>query len=228
MGVSAKAALTTTSYALLGLLAQRAATTYELARLSSWTLRYAWPRAESKLYEEPKKLVGHGLARSSPAFTGRRRRTFYEITESGRSALREWLARPGGGPVLEFEGLVKVGFADFGTRDALLATIRRVRGEAEEMLELGRGLARRHAAPDGPEPERLHVNVLAWRYLWEQWSAVARWAAWAEADVQTWDATSPAPERTDAARRTLLAEAGTASAAAGTRSAPRRRVRRGA
>lgn len=54
--------LTPTSYAILGLLAVRPYTTYELATQVERTVRRFWPRARSKLYEEPKKLVAAGLA----------------------------------------------------------------------------------------------------------------------------------------------------------------------
>ena len=52
--------LTPTSYALLGLLAVQPWTTYELAKQVDRTMNRFWPRAKSKLYEEPKKLVAHG------------------------------------------------------------------------------------------------------------------------------------------------------------------------
>ena len=49
--------LTTTSYAVLGLLALRPWTTYELAKQVQRSLDWFWPRAERKLYDEPKRLV---------------------------------------------------------------------------------------------------------------------------------------------------------------------------
>ena len=115
--------LTTTSYAILGLLAVKPWTTYELAQQMQRALGQFWPRAESKLYEEPKKLVAHGLARSSSDMVGKRPRTVYSITPKGRRALEAWVPTPGEGPVLEFEQLVKVFFAEHGTKDDLLATI---------------------------------------------------------------------------------------------------------
>ena len=80
-------ALTPTSYAILGLLAVKPWTTYELAQQMDRALGRFWPRAESKLYEEPKKLVAHGLARASSETVGKRRRTVYTITAKGRRAL---------------------------------------------------------------------------------------------------------------------------------------------
>ena len=79
--------LTTTSYALLGLLAIRPWSTYELARQMQRDLRFCWPRTESNLYAEPKKLIAHGLASASSEPRGKRRRTVYSITAAGRQAL---------------------------------------------------------------------------------------------------------------------------------------------
>ena len=67
---AAPSSLTTTSYAILGLLAVKPWTTYELAQQMRRALGQFWPRAESKLYEEPKKLVAHGLARATQADDG--------------------------------------------------------------------------------------------------------------------------------------------------------------
>jgi PadR family transcriptional regulator, regulatory protein AphA len=81
------------------------------------------PRAISRLYEEPKKLVAAGLASSRHEATGRRRSTVYSITPKGREALAGWLAEPGTGPVFECEALVKIAYTDQGARDGLLANL---------------------------------------------------------------------------------------------------------
>src|SRR5688500_17042939 len=122
--------LTTTTYGVLGLLAVRPHSTYELAKAMGRSVGRVWPRAQSKLFEEPKKLVQHGYADAREDFVGRRPRTVYTITRSGRRALAEWLSEPGDGPALEFEGLVKLVFADHGTRADALATIARARAWA--------------------------------------------------------------------------------------------------
>ena len=81
---------TTTSYAVLGLLSVRSWTTYELAKQVQRSLNWFWPRAERKLYDEPKRLVAQGLATASQEATGQRPRTVYSITDDGRRALRQW------------------------------------------------------------------------------------------------------------------------------------------
>ena len=183
--------LTTTSFAVLALLAIRSWTTYELARQMDRSLRWFWPRAASVLYAEPKKLVAHGLATASREFTGRRPRTVYAITPEGRRALSGWLDHPGAGPVLEFEALVQVAFADQGTREQLLRTLGAIRQQAEARRDEAGARAREYADTGGPFPERLPVIALTGRFLLEYTELVARWAEWAEAEVRTWSGMTP-------------------------------------
>jgi PadR family transcriptional regulator AphA len=184
--------LTTTSYAILALLAIRPWPTYELARQMDRSLRWFWPRATSVLYTEPKKLAAHGLASITREHTGRRPRTVYAITPDGRLALDRWLDRPGAGPALEFEALLQVAFADLGTRDQLLATLGVIRSRADERRLEAEGRMREYAETDGPYPDRLPVIALTGKFLLEYSELVARWAAWAEAEVETWSGVTPA------------------------------------
>jgi DNA-binding PadR family transcriptional regulator len=178
--------LTTTSYAILGLLAIRPWTTYELAQQMGRALGQFWPRAESKLYEEPKKLVAHGLAKATPEQVGRRPRTVYTITAKGRRALAAWVPTPGAGPSLEFEGLVKVFFAEHGTKADLQATIDRVRDEVAERSVQGVEICRGYLDGEGPFPERLPWIILAGTFLDEYVEALERWADHASTIVDDW------------------------------------------
>src|SRR5687767_6931845 len=148
-------ALTTTSYAILGLLAVQPWTTYELAQQMRRALGQFWPRAESKLYEEPKKLVAHGLARATKQTTGMRPRTVYSITARGRRAMADWVEQPGAGPVLEVEALVKLFYAEHGTKQHVLATLDRMRAWSDDRDADSAGIARAYLDGEGPFPERL-------------------------------------------------------------------------
>jgi DNA-binding PadR family transcriptional regulator len=183
--------LNTTSFAILALLAIRPWTTYELATQMDRSLRWFWPRATSVLYTEPKKLVEQGLATATREFTGRRPRTVYAITPAGRRMLRRWLDRPGAGPVLEFEALVQVAFADQGTREQLLRTLGSIKQQAEARRAEALTRAREYAENGGPFPERLPVIAHTGKLLLEYVDHVARWAEWAEAEVQTWSGLTP-------------------------------------
>jgi len=158
--------LTATSYAVLGLLAVRARSAYELVgHIKRSNIRLIWPRAASKLYEEPKTLVAHGLATAGVARTGARRRTVYRITPRGRHALRRWLDEPGAALLLEFESMVKVVYGDFGTKEQLLTNIRRIRDGAAERAGASLPLVQELAGVGPRFPERAHVIAVADRFL---------------------------------------------------------------
>lgn len=200
--------MTTTTYAVLGLLAVKSWTTHELVQQVDRSLRRFWPRAQSKLYEEPKKLVTHGYATATDDPVGLRRRTRYTITADGRRALALWLQQPGDGPVLEFEQLVKIHFADGGTRADVVANLEATRAWVLEQNEENLVAARAYLAGEGPFPERAALNQLPGRLLTDFYVTVARWVDWATAVVDTWpDDVTGAPFDLRAAQESLaLAE----------------------
>lgn len=184
--MSTPPSLSSTSFAILGLLAVQPWTTHELVRQVDRSLRRIWPRAQSKLYEEPKKLVAHGLARAEDDPVGRRRRTRYTITPKGRRALATWVAEPGAGPVLEFESLVKISFCDSGTRTDLLANLGATRAWVAEQNEENLATARAYLEGRSAFPQRAGLNQLAGRFLTDFYDLVGRWADWATEVVEDW------------------------------------------
>jgi DNA-binding PadR family transcriptional regulator len=178
--------LTTTSFAVLCVLALREHSTYELTKQMRLSMHYLWPRAESNVYAEPKRLVEAGLAAARTESTGRRSRTVYSITGDGRDALATWLASPSGRQRYESEAVLKVLFAENGTLDDMLASIRAIGADAAEGLAHWQRVADRYEAGEGDYPERFAVSGLVARLLGEQQAATARWAAWAEQVVSTW------------------------------------------
>jgi len=200
--------MTTTSYAILGLLAVQPWTTHELVQQVDRSLRRFWPRAQSKLYEEPKKLVAHGYATASDDPVGRRQRTRYTITAKGRRALAVWLGEPGNGPVLEFEQLVKIHFADSGTKADVIANLDAARAWVLEQNEENLATARAYLAGESAFPQRAALNQLPGRFLTDFYATVARWIDWATTIVDTWpDDVADAPFNIPAAEESVaLAE----------------------
>jgi DNA-binding PadR family transcriptional regulator len=189
--------LTTTSYAILGLLAVKPWTTHELVQQVDKSLRRLWPRAQSKLYEEPKKLVDHGYARAAEEWVGKRRRTRYTITHRGRRALAAWLGEPGAGPALEFEQLLKITFADSGTKADVVTNLAAALAWAVEQNEENLATGRAYAQGQGAFPERAALNLLGGRFLTDFYAMVADWARWALAVVADWpdDVLTAVPDR---------------------------------
>ena len=195
--------MTTTSYAVLGLLAIRPWTTYELIQQVERTLRRMWPRAQSKLYEEPKKLVALGFASASEEKVGNRPRTRYTITDAGRAALAEWLTEPGAGPVLEFEQLLKIHLASSGTTDDIRANLDATRQWVREQNEENLAAAQSYAAGEGEFPSRAALNLLIGRFLTDYYAMVDNWARWAAEVVREWpDDPGAAPLDADALAET--------------------------
>ncbi|MFD3705399.1 PadR family transcriptional regulator [Nocardia sp. NPDC058658] len=197
--------LTGTSYAVLGLLAVRPWSTYELTRQMDRSLGRMWPRAQSRLYDEPKKLVTLGLATGENEVVGRRPRTVYSITDAGRDALAEWLRKPGDGPVLEFEQLVQLSFAENGTRDDALRIVAAARTWAEQRNVENLAAAREYAAGQGPFQRRAAQGMLAGAFFTEFYAMVAEWADWASEQVQDWPE-DPAEAVADPAELARIAE----------------------
>jgi DNA-binding PadR family transcriptional regulator len=193
--------LTTVSYVLLGYLALRPTTAYELTKqMTGSGAALVWPRTRSRIYEEPKNLVEHGLATGDSDVQRGRKRTVYSITPAGRDALHDWLATPGTGPSTEDEVLLKVFYANFGDREALLVQLDAVRsdlllkyeGAAASLDQLRRG--------EHIYPEREHLTNLLIRHFVESLDARLRWLENTEEIVADWPDTTLDERRRATAR----------------------------
>ena len=189
---SQERALTTTSYGVLSVLAIRDHSTYELTKQMRLSLHYMWPRAESNVYAEPKRLVAARLADARQESRGGRRRTVYSITEDGRAALAAWLASPSSRQRYESEAVLKIFFAENGTLVDVLAAIRALRDDAASQIDHWQQIADRYEAGEGQNPARFALSALVARLLGEQQQATVRWAEWAEALVSRWGTPSGA------------------------------------
>jgi DNA-binding PadR family transcriptional regulator len=184
--------LTTNSYAILGLLAIRPWATYELAQLMRRSLHFIWPRAESNLYAEPKRLVEGGMATAEVVWNGDRKRTVYSITPEGTAALRAWLGDEPASQRVESEPALRILYGNVGSKSDLLAAVARVAADAEEAITHFCELGDEYARDEGRFPERIHVNALVLTLMVEQARAASRWAAWASEEVERWaDTTTP-------------------------------------
>lgn len=181
LGVVSEASVTT--YALLGMLATRPWTGYELTQQLRRSLHFVWPASEGHLYREQKRLIDLGWAEVEREQVGKRQRNLYTITADGHRALVSWLGTEPSSPRLEIEGLLRVFYGSHGSIgdmvSSLEATARMagsLRGEmlgfVEEYLEKDGPLSLLEAGLGGPGrdrivfrgrpqfPERLHVVAL--------------------------------------------------------------------
>lgn len=181
--------LTTSSFAVLGLLAIRPWAGYELTQQATRSLRFAWPKSERLLYAEPKKLVEHGLATSLPESVGERTRTVYTITEDGRAAITAWLATEPAPPVLEAEALLRLLFAENGSIDDLTAALDEMAIDAAELYEQVVTINVGYLDGHHPFPERTHLSVLFATFQLELFDLIVKWVEFAKTEIATWPTT---------------------------------------
>ncbi len=183
--------LTTTSYAILGLLDLRDWSAYELTRQVRRSLGFVWPVSESQLYAEPKRLEREGLITIVEDPVGpRRTRQVLGITADGRRALRTWLATEPAAPKLQIELLVRTLFATAGSKDDLLAAIDGSRSSVQAAYDYGVSVVKDYRAGRNPFPERLHVNILWMVFVHDVLRLLLDWADFARAEVEQWSDTT--------------------------------------
>lgn len=167
-----------TTYGLLGMLAVRSWTGYELTQQIRRSLRFVWPSSEGHLYREQKRLVDLGWATVEDEPTGQRSRKRYSITQEGRAALESWLATEPEEPHFQVEGILRTFYANHGSTDDLTASMNATSTSARSMLDEMLGFVDEYLAVGGPLemleqgvdgefrgrpmfPDRLHVVALA-------------------------------------------------------------------
>jgi DNA-binding PadR family transcriptional regulator len=190
-GDPAPPGLTTTSYAVLAQLALRPWSTYELARQRVRYFRYVWPRAESAIYREVKRLAAMGLVAAKREYVGKRPRTVYSITEPGRQVLREWLATPVSPFAKDFEAMIRLFIAPLGTKEQLVATQEQVRGDAQEMLAFSGAVKQEFLDGRAVLQDQVYIRALAVDFFISLLNTVNGWAERTLTEIQDWNDLSP-------------------------------------
>ncbi|MEV5940248.1 PadR family transcriptional regulator [Streptomyces sp. NPDC051994] len=162
-------------HAVLGLLADRPASGYDLMKLFETSLAHVWSATQSQVYGELGKLADNELVEVSAE--GPRGRKEYAITASGRAELHHWLTEVEPVRTRRSDSLLRVFF--LGELTPLEAQTY-LRTEAERSARQLVGLKEAEAAIDwGDDAISVHGR-LALEYgkrlsvMHEEW---ARWAA---------------------------------------------------
>jgi len=181
--------LSATGFSILGLLALRPWSAYELAHQIHRGARYMRPASERNLYAEPKRLAAAGLVQLRREPVGRRHRTVYEITPAGRDALLRHMATPPAPPELDFDTMQRLIFADQGSKGDLLAAMDSTSEQVEQLLRDGLQQVRGYHADGGPFPERLHLIMLFSRFYVDFLLLLRDWLVLARREVASWPTT---------------------------------------
>lgn len=179
--------LTTTSYAVLAQVAVRPWSAYELAEQRVRYFRYVWPRAESAIYREVKRLSKMGLLEDTKEYTGRRPRTVYSLTEEGRGALRDWLSTPVSPFSMEFEAMLRLFIAPLGTKDDILSALKQVRVDAQEMLQFAGAVKQEFIDGVNVAQHDVHIRALVVDFFVSLLRTVEAWTERTLDQIEGWD-----------------------------------------
>jgi PadR family transcriptional regulator, regulatory protein AphA len=183
--------LTTTSYAVLAQVAVHPWSTYELAQQRVRYFRYVWPRAESAIYREVKRLSSMGLLEAKKEHVGKRARTVYSITAKGREALREWLATPVSPFAMDFEAMIRLFVAPLGTKEEIIATLELVLGDAREMLRFSGQVKQEFLQGMAVTQDQVYIRELAVDFFISLLNTVEAWAQRTLDEIESWDDLTP-------------------------------------
>jgi PadR family transcriptional regulator AphA len=183
--------LTTTSYAVLAQVAVHPWSTYELAQQRVRYFRYVWPRAESAIYREVKRLSSMGLLDATKEHVGKRARTVYSITDEGKAALRAWLATPVSPFAMDFEAMIRLFIAPLGTKEQIVTTLEQVRDDAREMLRFGGAVKQEFLDGMAVTQDQVYIRALAVDFFISLLNMVEAWATRTLDEIGSWDDLGP-------------------------------------
>jgi PadR family transcriptional regulator, regulatory protein AphA len=165
--------------------------TYELARQRVRYFRYVWPRAESAIYREVKRLALMGLLAAKREYVGKRPRTVYSITEAGRQILREWLDTPVSPFAMDFEAMIRLFIAPLGTKEQIVATLEQVRTDAQDMLRFGGAVKLEFVEGRAALQDQVYIRALAVDFFVSLLNTVDGWAERTLSEIEGWEDLSP-------------------------------------
>lgn len=159
-------------------------TGYEIKQLVDKATRHFWAASYGQIYPELQRLEQEGLVRSTQEPSGARARTAYDLTESGKQALEEWLASD---EELFYEsrdeGMLKLFFSDAAPEDRI-KNIRAMRGMYQRKFEQLSALKQStHEMPTGPRLT-LDLGLTITRCLIDWCEATERRLEGAELEVE--------------------------------------------
>ena len=181
-------------HALLGLLADRPATGYELKQRFERSLSNVWFAQSSQIYPELARLKDKGLIRQTAA--GPRGSKTYELTDEGLNEVQNWLTRTEPSHASKNEALLRVYFyyvLDPEQADAL------VRKEIEFHRDQLAQYEEVQAPPDAPLTvgQRFAQLLLEWGLRYER--GIIEWLEWTRGEMGK--ARAPSVRRAQVGRR---------------------------
>ncbi len=155
---------TAVTWAVMGLLALRARSGYDIKQAVDRTIRHFWAASYGQIYPELKRLEAARWIEGRDGSRGARSRRVYSITPEGRRQLGEWLHGTDTRIELRDESLLRLFFADTLPRDHALGLLRGRREGYRQMLAYLRSLD----DGTGADPEFVDL-VYRWALDYCEW-----------------------------------------------------------
>jgi PadR family transcriptional regulator, regulatory protein AphA len=170
--------LNATAKVILGMLAARPRSGYEIKQLVDGSTRFFWSASYGQIYPELKRLEKEGLVAGSESARGARKRTIYKLTPKGRKAAKEWIDREPETFELRDEGLLGLFFAESIEPGRAPEIAREQAAKAAADAAALKAIQKQVTEPvanDGPEvsPDRGSLAVLRYGIESSEWTA--RW-----------------------------------------------------
>ena len=125
-----------TRYLILGLLADKSLTGYEIKKLIDKKLGALWMESYGQIYPELKKLANEGMVTIEESVEDERvYQKRYHITDSGKKELISWLKMPPENKVVKYEILLKLFFAKHISKDEFSKHIEDFMHEYKDALD---------------------------------------------------------------------------------------------
>jgi PadR family transcriptional regulator AphA len=159
----------TLKFAILGLLAEKPMSGFDLVGEFDVARSVIWPAPQNEIYKILRALEGEGVIRI--AERGARGRIVYAITPEGRKALGDWMREPSD-YTMRYEPMLKAIFLRQATPAARRAIAKADLAFAEGQLQILREADAARRAQRGPDP-RADARRMAILF----YEATAKWAA---------------------------------------------------
>jgi PadR family transcriptional regulator AphA len=179
--------LSATGKVILGMVAARPRSGYEIKQLVDTSARFFWAASYGQIYPELKKLEDADLITGTDASQGGRQRTVFKLTAAGRRAAKQWIDGEPEVYELRDEGLLQMFFAG-SVEPARTAEIARERAAkaaatAGELRAVQDEIDRKHEAAGAEySPDPGSLTVLRYGIAMNEWAA--QWFERAAEDLE--------------------------------------------
>jgi DNA-binding PadR family transcriptional regulator len=168
-------------HGILGLLASRPMSGYDLTREFDLTLAHVWTARHSQIYPELARLSADGLIEQTGS--GKRGRKVYSTTPAGRDEVVRWLREDEPGRELRVEALLQGFFYWMIPPDEAIALIGRERAAHEATLQRYEAVADLRTDWSSHPEQRSQRIMLEAGIRYER--GLVEWADWATNEIRS-------------------------------------------